>query len=603
MKAIYNGLQGISTDYIREFATKNVWTPIVFCTSVYSKFAEVVGRTTVLKYAGIPFIASVLSTSCIYYLEIYQSSLVNKTFENYLKLGDTEHKLQEEVIWQNFSQNLQTFALIAFSNAIFSSVISIIQKRCEIRLARAVQEQIDKTIFSDQALVAYATLEENKSLMLLQRSDTIETIKYSSEFLASSVTAGFSGILGIYSLYNLNWVMPVYSFAYGFLNQKVTSFLLAKTKESTDESQKIQTQLDAKRNHALGNARSIVETQGETYIREDASKLQKDTYAHEDNTYWWSQANELWGNVSGYFNWTLRTFMMGYYLKTGVIKVGDRSVIEVASEKINDLVKWNSRNMDNLIKTEITRGRLEKIFNISKQHENRKRELSLAYNSSANEIEIQNLHLEIGGNNILSIPSLKLKKGKVYALKGDTGSGKSSFLAKLRGIDSDAVKVKGIISFPATGDKEVVMIPQQDFFPLGKSLIETICYPYQIQDGARARIVDLLREANLESLVSRVDEVSDFTKTISGGQKKAIKVISAILQQPKVLLMDETLTGLDRALCATIQQLIKFNLPQATVLVVDHQIDANNISIKGKQFYDEVLTFENQAVSRADISR
>jgi ABC-type uncharacterized transport system fused permease/ATPase subunit len=138
---------------------------------------------------------------------------------------------------------------------------------------------------------------------------------------------------------------------------------------------------------------------------------------------------------------------------------------------------------------------------------------------------------------------------------------------------------------------------------MGATLLETICYPKDVKHGDEGKVKILLNKAGLSSLADRLQERSDFTKTISGGQKKAIKVISAILHRPDILLLDETLTGLDSGTCETIQTLIKKNLPNATVLVVDHTIEANNRLINGKKFYDEVLEFANQTITKTSLSR
>lgn len=585
------------------YLSKKLWAPIGLCTSVYADFSRVVGSRTVAFYVITPLAVSTLTTMFSYHMDIAQNRAGDGAFLNYLKIGDDEHSAAQAEVWAGFIEHLTNFASLAFTNAILNTVSSVVEERCKIGLSRAVQSKIDNQLYSDQGLIAASLEEEMKSKMLRQSQDARSVINETGGVLVSSANAAFSGFLGLYSLLALNWSIPMLALAYSRIDLYIATTLAEKTREASRRQAVAETEVTALNSHALNNARSIVETDGESFVANDIAKRREEIYKLQDTKYWWSAGSGLWSLVSGYSNFVFRLLMMGYYLKQGIIKVGDRPVIEVAMSKINQLVQWNSYYLQTIIEIELNSDRLRSIIDNFAKHKDRERRLTISYDSTNDRfIEISGLTMsyqsESGDNNLITdVTKLTLERGKTYAIRGGTGSGKSTFLAKLRGIDSDQVKVKGTVNFAVADATKVVLIPQQDFFPMNKSLLETICYPKQVNDSDRSKINILLQAANQAGLADRLDEVTDFNKSISGGQKKVIKIISAILHRPDVLLLDETLTGLDNDICTAIQELIKKYLPNTTILVVDHTIEANNRNVNGKPFYDEILDFSNKTIN------
>jgi putative ATP-binding cassette transporter len=235
--------------------------------------------------------------------------------------------------------------------------------------------------------------------------------------------------------------------------------------------------------------------------------------------------------------------------------------------------------------------RLSKTDKLLKEKAEDSKKLRVEFEPSQKEaVKIKDFVIQINEKDSLTLKEFSLEKGKCYAISGPTGKGKSTFLGKLKGINKDSMLCSGEIIYSAESINEVFSVPQSDYFPLKKSLIEAICYPNTCSEYSRNKISLLLRKSGLANLINRLDEVGDFTNTLSGGQKKIMKIISAILASPRILLLDETLTGLDNEIAIVIQKLIKDYLPNTTVLVVDHSIDENNRKINGKDF---MMTYWN----------
>ena len=165
------------------------------------------------------------------------------------------------------------------------------------------------------------------------------------------------------------------------------------------------------------------------------------------------------------------------------------------------------------------------------------------------------------------------------------------------------------------------MISQQDYFPIDFSLQEVIFYPDKLtndpvlQKEARKKIEALLKEIGLGIFSVSITDAKDENKTkgkdntidldsvkdwhtiLSGGEKKKVLIVSAIIKHPDILILDEVFNGLDEDSIITVQQMLRQHLPNALVLVVDHHAQNNNYN----DFYDNKLSFIDKTIVLQDF--
>lgn len=153
------------------------------------------------------------------------------------------------------------------------------------------------------------------------------------------------------------------------------------------------------------------------------------------------------------------------------------------------------------------------------------------------------------GKMLLDI-DLKIKKGEFIALSGASGSGKTTILRILAGLeDADGkIEVDGDIWLDEKTSKAVqkrdIGFVFQDYalFP-NLSVIENLLYAAKDKELAKY----LLNVTNLYELKNR------FPNSLSGGQKQRVSLCRALMKRPKILLMDEPLSALDPSLRAKLQ--------------------------------------------------
>ena len=138
--------------------------------------------------------------------------------------------------------------------------------------------------------------------------------------------------------------------------------------------------------------------------------------------------------------------------------------------------------------------------------------------------------------------NLEIKEGEFLALTGFSGSGKTTLLRILAGLEeaSGTINIDNNIwlndKFSLAPQKREIGFVFQDYalFP-NFSVIDNLLYVNKDKDLANY----LLKMTELDELKNR------FPQTLSGGQKQRISLCRALMNRPKILLMDEPLSALD----------------------------------------------------------
>jgi Fe-S cluster assembly ATP-binding protein len=176
-------------------------------------------------------------------------------------------------------------------------------------------------------------------------------------------------------------------------------------------------------------------------------------------------------------------------------------------------------------------------------------------------LSIQNLHVAIGGKPILKGLSLDLPRGEVHAVMGPNGAGKSTLSYTLAGREGYEVTAGS-----ATLDGEDLLALSPDA-RAAKGLFLSFQYPLEIP-GVPA--LTFVRTAlNAQRKAQGLDEIGapEFLKRVraaaaelkmdfemlrrglnvgfSGGEKKRMEILQAVMLSPSLLILDETDSGLD----------------------------------------------------------
>jgi vitamin B12/bleomycin/antimicrobial peptide transport system ATP-binding/permease protein len=145
-------------------------------------------------------------------------------------------------------------------------------------------------------------------------------------------------------------------------------------------------------------------------------------------------------------------------------------------------------------------------------------------------------------------------------VSGPSGTGKSTLMRALAGIWPLG---QGRIALP--DGTRVLALPQRPYFPLG-TLRQALAYPTPAGNVADADIRAAMADTGLAHLAERLDEEADWATALSGGDQQRIGIARALLHQPTVLLLDETVSTLEDAEARELYRLLADKLPRAIVI-------------------------------------
>lgn len=225
-------------------------------------------------------------------------------------------------------------------------------------------------------------------------------------------------------------------------------------------------------------------------------------------------------------------------------------------------------------------------------------------------------------------------------LHSPSGLGKSTLLNALNNICLPGAPVSGTFCFPKGYDEKdgrpnIFMLPQMARMPVHTSFLEVLCYPESITTSENkpkaesifsfkgffesiglintpdnSNVLSKEREESVLRIASYVvkefgmaEKFNDFIKephlkkrnwndkSLSGGEQKVIPIIWTILQNPKILFLDEADTGLDDKRIESLYKVLNECLPDTAIVAISHT-KPEEIDVDNHSFYNQKCNLE-----------
>lgn len=198
--------------------------------------------------------------------------------------------------------------------------------------------------------------------------------------------------------------------------------------------------------------------------------------------------------------------------------------------------------------------------------------------TQSGQIDIRNLSLHLGQDQkrfqALDRVNLQIKSGEFVCLLGPSGCGKSTLLGALAGhlgISSGELQVDGESVYAPHPDRGLVF-QQHTLFPW-KSVIDNIAFGLKMKGVSKTE--RLVQAQKMVQLVGLAGFEHKYPAELSGGMQQRVEIARVLINQPKVLLMDEPFGALDAQTRIRMQQLLLdiWQSVKTSVLFVTHDID------------------------------
>ncbi|XP_034647071.1 ATP-binding cassette sub-family B member 9 isoform X2 [Trachemys scripta elegans] len=242
-------------------------------------------------------------------------------------------------------------------------------------------------------------------------------------------------------------------------------------------------------------------------------------------------------------------------------------------------------------------GAAEKVFEFIDRKPTMVNDGTLAPDHVEGKVEFRNVTFSYAtrsATQVLQNVSFTLYPGKVTALVGPSGSGKSScvnILENFYPLQDGQVLLDGqpINMYDHKYLHSVISLVSQEPVLFARSIAENISYG--LTSVSFESVVQAAQKANAHAFITELQdgyntEAGEKGAQLSGGQKQRVAIARALIRAPPVLILDEATSALDAESEHTIQQAIYGDLQNHAVLVIAHRLStvekAHNIIVLDK---------------------
>ncbi len=187
----------------------------------------------------------------------------------------------------------------------------------------------------------------------------------------------------------------------------------------------------------------------------------------------------------------------------------------------------------------------------------------------------------------LSNINLKFQQNEIIALKGESGSGKSSLVNLILRLYEPSqgeifINDKKIESITQKSLRENISIVTQRVFIFNGSVAENVAYGLEIDE---AKIKECLKKAKaldfVEKLPNGIESILDeFGTNLSGGQRQRIAIARALYKDAQVLIFDEATSALDSTTEESIKQSILELKENRLIILISHNPSTLELATK-----------------------
>lgn len=196
------------------------------------------------------------------------------------------------------------------------------------------------------------------------------------------------------------------------------------------------------------------------------------------------------------------------------------------------------------------------------------------------EIKFENVSFSHESKKVLDNISLTIEKGKMLALVGPSGGGKTTLcnlIPRFYNVDSGDIKIDGesIYDVKVESLRKNIGIVQQDVFLFTGTIKENILIGKT--NATDEEVIEAAKKANIHDLIMQMPNgydtnVGERGTKLSGGQKQRIAIARIFLKNPPILILDEATSALDNITERLIQASLEELCKGRTTIVVAHRL-------------------------------
>jgi subfamily B ATP-binding cassette protein MsbA len=218
-----------------------------------------------------------------------------------------------------------------------------------------------------------------------------------------------------------------------------------------------------------------------------------------------------------------------------------------------------------------------------------------------NEIEYRNVtfaYNNFDNKKILDNINLKIGKGKVVALVGQSGAGKTTMvdlLPRFYDVTEGSILIDGIDirEYKLAGLRSLFGMVSQESILFNDSVFNNISFGKK--DATREKVIEAAKIANAHEFISKLENgyettIGDRGGKLSGGERQRLTIARAVLKNPPILILDEATSSLDSNSEKLVQDALTNLMKGRTTIVIAHRLSTI-------QFADEIIVMQEGRIA------
>lgn len=297
--------------------------------------------------------------------------------------------------------------------------------------------------------------------------------------------------------------------------------------------------------------------------------------------------------ISAAISYVLAVACGFYFINSGMMTIGELISVCV----VIGMLQWPYIAISELVIIIIEiRQATKRVLEISDRKpevNNDLAEYDFEFNDS---IEFKNFSFLYDDKNVLENINFKINKGETIGIVGKTGSGKTTLikqLLRLYPVEKGSLLLdnQGIEKYYDYSVREKMGYAPQEYQLFSKTIKDNILfYRENLEDNLEQALILSDIKKDIENFKDGINTlVGENGISLSGGQKQRLGIARAILANPDILILDDSLSAVDANTEKTIIENIKNHRQGKTNIIVSHRISA-------VRHADKILVLENGKV-------
>lgn len=283
----------------------------------------------------------------------------------------------------------------------------------------------------------------------------------------------------------------------------------------------------------------------------------------------------------------------GYLMYKESISVGTAIIIIQLSTHIVGPVKTSISLINQIKSVSLIGKKVEDILNVNNESEE-----SEEIKSFRDCIDVKDLNFSYTKErNALKNINLKFERNKKYAIVGESGCGKSTLIKLIMRYYNEyegkiTIDNKDLNKIYSSDLYKTISMIQQNVFMFDDSIKENIRLFSNYSDES---VIESCKRSGIMGLINRLEDgidslVGENGNKLSGGEKQRIAIARALINETKILILDESTSALDNETAYSLEKSL-LNLENLTMIVVTHKLIKNLLTD-----YDEIIVMKDGMV-------